>query len=111
MIMNIAEQVPVIKEDDTLKEKMFLAKNLVQDYFAKLDYRNCHPDEEEVPEEEEADILKVYGEEFEMWYKSQTGKRALLKYAEKHSGTDIIAEKDMDELVQSFFVFRNRQLL
>ncbi len=109
--MNIVEQRFVLKKDDALKEKMFLAKNLAQDYFAKLDYHNRYPDEKTISGEEEYTIIEKYGKEFEKWYESEEGRKNLLKYVEKHTEAEIVEKKDIDKLVQSFFVFRNRKTL
>lgn len=101
------EYVPALTEQEK-SERFLLAKNLVQDYFAQLDYRNTHPGEETVPESEREKKIEEYGSLFEEWYKSKEGMQALNQYIETHESEVIIQEKDMSNLAQSFLVFRNR---
>lgn len=110
--MNRAEypiQSPSLPDDKMSKEeKVMLARNIVQCYFADLDYRNRYPKEENVPESEREKTIETYGQEFEQWYEGPEGMAALASYVERHNSEAIREEKDMDELVRSFLVFRNR---
>ncbi|PIX90210.1 MAG: hypothetical protein COZ29_01160 [Candidatus Moranbacteria bacterium CG_4_10_14_3_um_filter_45_9] len=103
-------QNPSLPDDGETKrkEKFMLAKNVVQLYFANLDYHNRHPDEEDVPELEREKTIETYGQEFEQWYESEEGKSALASYVEEHDSEAIIHKKNIDELVRSFLIFRNR---
>lgn len=104
---NIHEQ-PVEKPPEDRAEKILLAKSLVQFYFAQIDYRNRHPHENDAPESERDKIVESYGQEFEDWYESAAGMISLNQYAEQHTSDEIIAGKNIDELVRSFMAFRNR---
>lgn len=104
------EYVPVLTEQER-SERCLLARNLVQDYFVRLDYGNTHPDEETIPESEQERKIEEYGAIFEEWYKSEEGIQALNQYIETHTEEEIMKEKDMSDLVQSFFMFRNRHSL
>ncbi|MDD2766678.1 MAG: hypothetical protein PHH40_02845 [Candidatus Moranbacteria bacterium] len=110
--MNILEHpeyvLPSKEQEQERAERFLLAKNLVQYYFASLDYRNTHPDEETVPESEQEKKVEEYGALFEEWYESKEGMQALNTYIETHESEAIIEEKDMSNLVQSFLAFRNR---
>ncbi|OGI24841.1 MAG: hypothetical protein A3E38_01770 [Candidatus Moranbacteria bacterium RIFCSPHIGHO2_12_FULL_54_9] len=102
-------QSPPLPEDEAgPEEKVTLAKNFVQVYFADLDYRNRHTDEKDVPEAERRKTVATYGQEFERWYTSAEGSAALSRYAEQHDKEAIIQQKDMAELVRSFLAFKNR---
>lgn len=90
------------------RERFMLAKNVVQLYFADLDYRNRYPNEENVPELEREKTVEMYGKEFEQWYESAEGMATIGRYVEKHNSEAIVQKKDMDELVRSFLAFRNR---
>ena len=92
------------------EEKMMLARNFIQFYFANLDYHNRNSDTQEIPESERDEIIKSYGQKFEQWYKSAEGKIALDQYVKNHTNEEIIDGKNKDVLIRSFMIFRNRRV-
>lgn len=109
---NINEQPlqrPSLPDDEqSILERVMLAQNMVQFYFANLDYRNKHPNDAEISELERDKIFEVHGKEFKEWYESEKGAKDLVYYVQEHTREDIEVQKDMDVLVRSFIAFKNR---
>lgn len=103
---NNFEQIPVVSEQE-LEDRIFLAHNAVQIYYAKLVYRNEHSGEE-ASEETLASLVPERSNDFRAWYTSKEGKEALDTYAHEHPAASIEAMEDMGDLAQSFLMFMNR---
>jgi len=109
--MNKAEQInpnSFSKEQQELSEKLLLAKNIVQYFYAKLEYENMHPKEDTFPEADQEQMLKKNGASFEQWYTSEEGMKTLDQYVREHSTEEIFQEKGMSEIVRSFLMHKNQ---